>query len=431
MSLSSRNAAVSSRFVQGVAQVAVRLALVMGATTAAQAANWDFQPRVELGGTYSDNYRLAEQGQPKISLAGPLVDAELGFHLIEPTSDVAIIPRIRSTWFPGNSAEQSTDGFITLQGTTHTQKSTFSGVAQYSDQSVVFSELLPATFPGVGLGETVGGESGRVQILNRQKLGRFAPKWDYQLDPRYKLHLDLEYSKVTYDKTLFEQVGYQNLDGQLGLEFQTSLRSMFTLRGTGARFTPAAGGADTNTYGLEGQWDFQRSQIMHFYARVGVDRSVANAATGGGTVASTGAVGGAGVSWSYQTSEWVVDALRSLEPSAYGVVLTQNEFRGRYSRTLQPRLKGYVALRGISVSGAQTGAGVQNRDYAAAETGFEFQVSRNYKLTGAYDYTWQRYQGEPTARSNTVTLSIVYQPPSRYDPAFAPIVVPIAPNSTR
>jgi hypothetical protein len=431
MSSLSRKASESSRFFAGATGVAVRLALVASAA-AAHAANWDFQPRVEVGGTYNDNYRLAEQGFPKTSLGGALLDAQLGIHLIEPTSDWAIIPHIHQTWFPGNSQDQSTDGFITLQGTYRTQKSTFNGVAQYSNQSVIFSELLPAAFPGVGLGETVGGPSGRTTILNRQMLTRIAPKWDYEIDPRYKLHTDLEYSKVNYAKTLFEQIGFKNIEGRLGLEFQSSLRSLFTVRGTGTRYTPDSGGSNTTTYGVEGQWDWKRSQVMHLYLRGGVDRSSANPTTGGGTHSSTGFVGGAGVGWTYQVSEIVVDVLRSLEPSAFGVVLTQNEVRSRYSRNLQPRLKGYVALRGISVSGTQTGLNIQNRNYVTGEAGFEFQMTRNYKITGAYDYTWQRFQGEPLAKSNAVTLSFVYQPPSRYDPTFAPLVAPtITPDETK
>jgi hypothetical protein len=33
----------------------------------AHAANWDFNPRVEVGAEYDDNYRLAPSGQGKIS----------------------------------------------------------------------------------------------------------------------------------------------------------------------------------------------------------------------------------------------------------------------------------------------------------------------------------------------------------------------------
>jgi hypothetical protein len=58
---------------------------------------------------------------------------------------------------------------------------------------------------------------------------------------------------------------------------------------------------------------------------------------------------------------------------------------------------------------------VQNRDYVAGETGFEWQMTRDYRIVGAYDYTWQRFQGEPTAAANAVALSIVYQPVSRYE----------------
>jgi hypothetical protein len=186
------------------------------------------------------------------------------------------------------------------------------------------------------------------------------------------------------------------------------------VRATYSRFIPDEGGADTNTYGLEAEWGSKSNEIRQFYLRVGVNRS--DAIVGGQTKATVGGVGGAGVQWNYQLTQFLVDALRSFQPSSFGAVMTQNELRFRVNRALRPRFRGFIAVRGIALTGAQTGVNVQDRDYVTAEAGLEFQMTRNFRLVGDYTYTWQRFQGEPYAAGNAVTLTVVYQPPSRFAP---------------
>jgi hypothetical protein len=418
MLLSSRKAfrlAGGSTAVARTVHVALALAATLAAADGARAANWDFRPRVEFGATYSDNYRLSERSADQIAVGGPLVDAELGVYSISPRSDWSIVPRVRSDYFPNHESEQSTDGYLTLKGDYHTQKSVLSGVAQYSNQSVIFSELLPATAPGAQLGQpTTGSESGRVNFQNRQQLVRVAPDWTYTWTQRRNLELSAEYVKVMYDQNLFQQVGFQNYDGVAGLRFDISQRSALTIRGSAARFEPDNGGSPTNTYAVEGQYDLNRTQVSRAYFRAGVGRT--DVTLNGTSVTSTGFSGGAGVSWTWQITQLTFDAIQSYEPSAYGAVLLRDELRFRLNRNLKPRLLGYVAARGIHVRGAQTAVTVQNRDYATGEAGFEWQITRNYRLVGAYDYTWQRFQGEPTANANAVALSVVWQPVSRFEP---------------
>jgi hypothetical protein len=72
----------------------------------------------------------------------------------------------------------------------------------------------------------------------------------------------------------------------------------------------------------------------------------------------------------------------------------------------------YVRVRGAS----QTILGVQGSDYAAASAGLQFQITPNYRLATEYDYTWQKFEGEPYAASNGISVSIIWQPQSRYRP---------------
>jgi hypothetical protein len=420
MSLSSRKPRV---MLSSGAAAAVRSALVLGAA-ASNAANWEYQPRIELGATYNDNYRLAALPADKIQVWGAELDAQLSARLNDPRWDVAFTPRLHTTYYPHHPEEQSTDGFFNFTGNYRTQKSALGGQAEYSDESVVFSELLAPTFPGVTLGQLVAGESANISFRNRRKLVRLAPKWTYDLSPRRRLHLDAEYLDASYSHNLvLQQVGFRNVAGTVGVEFQVTPLSSLTVRGVGSRFEPKVGSGNTNRYGFEAEWGTRRSEVMRYYFRLGANR--ADGQAGAISTSTTGAVGGAGIRWAYQTTEIVVDALRGFEPSSVGAVTTRDELRFRMTRALRPRLQGFVGARGVHMSGAtQQVIAVQSRSYVTATAGLEWRASLNYRIAGTYDYEWVRFEGQPTASSNAVTLSLVYQPQSRYEPIASPIINP-------
>lgn len=408
MSLLSRNS-------RGVVAGAVALAGSLCVWQPA-AASWDFNPRVEVGGTYNDNYRLAQDALDKIHVSGALIDAQLAMRSLTPTSEISIEPHIRSSYYPNDHEDQSTDGYLDLKGEHRTQKGDYAVVGQYANETVIFSELLPASFPGVGLGEIVGSEGGRVSVRNRREFERVAPTMTYDFTPRRHFHLDLEYLNASFNhEDIINQVGFHNYSARAGIGFDLTQRSTLTVTGSGARFEPVTGLDDTNSYGVEGQWDFKRTQVQHYYFRLGVTRSQADVATG--TISNTSVVGGAGVSWNYQITRFVLDGLRGVTPSSSGAVENHDEVRFRVIRALRPRLSGFVGVRAIRLRGAVGQAlQVQGSDYVAGTTGFDFQMTRSLHLAGEYDYTWQRFQGEPNAAANAVALSLIYQPLSRYEP---------------
>jgi hypothetical protein len=171
-------------------------------------------------------------------------------------------------------------------------------------------------------------------------------------------------------------------------------------------------GGDTTSYGLSSQWNWRRSQVQQFYVRAGATHSQADVP--GGTVSNTSFVGGAGVSWTYQVTKYVADFLKGVSPSSSGAVVNHTEARFQAIRAFTPRLSGNIGVRAIRLRGAAVL--VQGSDYAAATAGFQYQVTRNYRIAGEYDYTWLRFQDEPRANSNAATLSIIYQPLSRFEP---------------
>ena len=81
MSLSFRNSrAATARL--ALAGATLASAALLGSK--ARAGEWDFNPRMELGAEYNDNYRLAAANQPKIPAYGSEADVSLTERLIDP-----------------------------------------------------------------------------------------------------------------------------------------------------------------------------------------------------------------------------------------------------------------------------------------------------------------------------------------------------------
>lgn len=381
----------------------------------AAAGNWELLPRLEAGATYNDNYRMAENSADKVSVYGPYIDAQLAADLLSPRGFLDIVPRVTSTYYPSDHADEATNEYLNAAGDYKGLRSEWKGVAQYSDQTTIISELPPATFPGVALGQVTGGATGRVSFRNREQFERLAPEFTYDMTQRAHLDLQAQYQHASFGKSLIQQYGYQDLSARPGVLFDLTQRSQLAVRAVYSHFEPQVGN-NTNRYGAELQWSHQNSQVMRTYFRFGANRVAAH--TPGGTVSSNGFTGGAGVEWDFQVTQVVIDALRSLTPSDAGAVITNDELRVRALHAFEPRLSGFLGVRGLRVRGVSNRAGfaIQGEDYLTGEVGFDYQFSMSFRVEGTYNLTWLRFPGEPNAESNAVGLAFIYQPLSRYQP---------------
>ncbi|MGA7538160.1 MAG: hypothetical protein WBW93_05285 [Steroidobacteraceae bacterium] len=389
---------------------------LLGLTARAPAANWDLLPRIEIGGTYNDNYRMVTSSADKLQVYGPFIDAQLDADLVSPRGKFEIVPRLYSTYFPSDTADQSTDEYLDMDGDYKGLRSDLTGLAQYANETVIYSELLPAAFPGVALGQAVTGTYGRVGVRERLQMEHLAPEYAYDITPRTHLQMSADYQHDAFGQSVVQHVGFANYTGRAGMLFDVTPRSTISVTGVGSRFLPQAGGHDTNRYGAELEWTGTPSQVVHTYLRLGANRVQANTALG--PVNSNGVTGGAGIQWQYQTTEVVLDLVRNLSPSAAGAEVVGNELRFRVLHAFEPRLSGIFAARAARLRGAsnQPQLAIDGEDYLAAEAGAEYQLTMSFRVVATYDYTWQRFQGESAAGSNAVNLAVVYQPLNRFEP---------------
>jgi hypothetical protein len=381
---------------------ALGLAAGLAVSQGANAQAWILDPRIAVQAIYDDNYRLTSIPGQEIEVTGGAIDAELAARKEWQRATFEIAPRIRSTFFPDESSEESTDYFLNLLGERRTQRTKLGLRGQFSDESVVTSELPVADFPGIGLGQPTQGDAGRVSIRNRRSLYLIQPTLDFDWTERRRLSLEAHYIQADYDDTLVEQVGYKDIGGSAGIGWNLTPRSTFTVSVLGARFEPDDGTRSTTSTGLTAEWRTAASQVTTFYARLGGSRAERDSTATDAGVDSSSFNGGVGV-------------LRATVPSSQGEMVDRDELRFRLSRTFSPRLSGILALRGIRTEGVENDDGtlssIRERKYYTGRAGFEWRMNRQYALEGLYEYKWQEYEGDPdSASSNGVMLSVIYQP---------------------
>jgi len=392
----------------------------------AHAGEWDFDPRVELGAEYNDNYRLAGSNQPKVPAYGSLADVSFTERLLDPRYEFDISPEIRNSFLPDDHEDQSTDGYLDLGGNYHTERATFGGLLTYANETVLSSELLSASFPGQLPGQTTGVETGLVSFHNRRVLERFMPNFSYDFSQRLHLRSNAEYENASFSHNvaqlqsgtnlLIAQQGFKDYYGKAGLQYDFSQRYDLVSSLVGSKYLPDGSPTDTTRYGVEEQFEARPNQVMQWYARLGVDEIHANTLVDG-NIDKTLVVGGAGVTWTYQLAQYTMDYIRDLSASAGGAVVEHQEVRGRVLKALTPRLYAILAARYVRVRGAsQTILAIVGSDYVAGSGSLQYQLTRNYRLAAEYDYTWQRFQNEPSSKSNGIVVSIIWQPLSRYNP---------------
>jgi hypothetical protein len=380
----------------------------------ADAQQWKFDPRVALSSQYDDNYRLDSPPVKSISVYGSSLDASIQLQRITPTTTVMFVPRIWSSYFPGNTEVDSNDQFGVFD-VTHTGKTSAEALKVDYRRQTLLKENLPDSLTGTDLGQpSRGTDVGALFEKARQVLWLIDPQGQVDLTPRQRLEFKGEYLSTTYSQQArTDYVPYTNALGSGGYVFQVSPRSSLTVRASGSKFKPEVG-ADSTTTGGEIEWDTRWSETARYYFRAGVDHTEYDASTFFHTAArdANSLSAGAGVSWAFPITTIFLDALRNESPSSGGYAVLQDQLRLQLEHRFTPLLASFVnvsAIKNDSLGGESTNQ--SDRRYAAARTGLEWRIRREWSLIGAYGYTWQNYVNlHDKAHSNDINISIVYEP---------------------
>ncbi|MEO8017505.1 MAG: hypothetical protein ABI769_06810 [Pseudomonadota bacterium] len=381
------------------------VAVLAGGT--ASAAAWEFNPSVEAGYLFDDNYRLTTPGT-EIEVQGPLVDAALELRTLTQTGEFSFTPRVRATYFPDASDLDAVDYFGTLDWLHRGQRVETRVRGDFAQQDVVNSEQ-PTAADGGDLGEPDLGDSGRVLVDNRRFRASVRPSMSMELSPRRELQFEAGYTNVSFDEQISAaQVDYNVVDAAAGLVTRLNERSTLITRLRGARYDIDTLEV-TNSYGAELEWGTRNAAETRKYLRVGAQN--VELQDGDSDVAW---VAGAGLSFQLGRNELFTDLSRNVGPSSAGAVVTRDQLRLRFTRAMTPRLSLLAGLRGTHDDAVDPSSGLGARSYATGDLGLQWRWQEEFSLRFAYDYTWQEFRSEvEDATSSGAMVSILYQPLQR------------------
>jgi hypothetical protein len=382
-------------------------------TAPVYAADWHWDPHIEVGGVYNDNFRLTRDNQ--ISVTGAQLDAALVMRALTPTSEFRLVPRVRSEFFPSDHDQDLNDQFLTGDYIYRGQRWNGDLNASLARQSVLTSELPDASVSPGGLGNITGADTGFITVRSRRDDAHVAPNATFQLSQRYKLQVGAAYDDVTYHPSLVASyVDFKNYTALIGVGYDLTQRSTVYLNAVGLRYEPKTTlDQDSDSYGMRAEWWYHTSQTLQAYLRGGLDRTQNFVTTGNtnGRDRSTNYVFGAGLNGIYQVTAFYFDLSRAVVPSGAGGLITRDQLQLRARRSFSPRYAAFAQAYATKDSGAQTGSNFLDRKYATGAAGLEWRFLREFSLRGQYGYRWQKYANAPGgANGNEFIVSLIYEP---------------------
>lgn len=393
---------------------AVALALATGGI--ASAADVKFDPYIEAGALYNDNYTLENTAAQVLDVSGGFVDAGVQVRAEQPRSTWTFEPRVRSYAFPDESQLDSTDYFLNLSGERRNTRSTFGAAVEYWDQDIVQSQLPGTDFGDVDLGQSSGPDSGRILGDNRQTLLRGRPYAQFQLSERVNLSVEGRVEDVSFDRDILnQQVSYQTVGGALQVDRRFTPASRFGLRVDLQSTEPDVGLGKADLTGVQATWDYQVAERVTAYARAGAKRSKLEVQ--GATpllrrdVTETTPLVAAGVRWSFLKSELFLDAKREVDANSSGFVVERNDLRLFYNHRFTVRFRGYLAAYLVDDESVTATGLYSPRRYYAGSAGLEWRFRQSLSLLAQIDRSSQKFDGEPdSADGNSARISVLYRP---------------------
>ena len=272
--------------------------LLAGATLTAAADDWQFNPRVQLGSEYNDNYRLFPAGQQD-HVYGFYTNSQLQFRYLTPVDDISLTPAVYGVVFPDSSVDNTADPSVVFQWNRTAQTYKAGLFAQYLNQSIVEANATNAGTANNQLGNPTAGDTGLSTQRERRTLTDVAPTFTWDFTQREHLQAGGEYDNVTFGKNLPGfSVGYNSVNGNLGVVSDVTQRSSIVVMALASQYNPQGGFAASTSVGGMGEWDYHTSQTSKAYLRAGAERTTfGTAANVPSSPPTTNVVAGAGVNW--------------------------------------------------------------------------------------------------------------------------------------
>jgi hypothetical protein len=375
---------------EGPAGCAAVAAALLGAASAAGAAEWSNAPGVTLGAGHDTNIELSPVDGSAASNAVLTAGTEVLAR--DEGMQLSFRPEVRAYRYDEDRWADRTDEFMRVDLTRYNARQSWSVGGSYGNESTLTSE-----FEGTGLVQTDvdrttsglntswmrrAGERGSYQ------LSMYASDTDYGDQARFSPLVDYRYGVV--------QAAYTLAAG----------RSSWRVGVSRSALENAARASDSDSTSVTMSWSHEFSELLS--GRFGVGYFEVADERGFDSEAS-------GASYEFSVVRewewWVFDVsgARDLEPEGTGTLVREDSVSVRTLRRLTAHASVGVALRASRLVEPGPFADLLERNYSFANVELDWQFAERWKFYGALGDRAQRLPFQDRASGRTLTLSATYR----------------------
>lgn len=375
-----------------------------------RAADAYFVPEVEVGAEHQTNPELLTANAS--STDGYTASAMGTFGMRTPRSTTELRPRVEYENFLHHSELSHTNGYLDLNSLYNSPRSNWQLVASYSRENSYEAEQTSATYDKFDPNNPIVDSTGRIRFISDTTTRlQVRPGFSYRLSERLAAAFAAIYQAVNGDAEHGGSiVDYKYYDVDGSLVWSTSQRSQLGVGAYSSRFKTDDDSNTTTGNGVRLQltqnWSptFSGTESLNLertkidYLGTGIDSTATSWAADIGVVRST------------ELSSLRFNAGRTFSPSGAGVRNTLDQLRAEYGKTFKPRWSYVVALRAFRNRAQGSTRNIDNRDYATADLFINWEMTRNWYVSGGYSHFWQKYIAETDSSSNhVVRVAIGYK----------------------
>lgn len=420
MSLSFRNRAVPRTLLYA--------AVLMLCASMASAADYYWQPEFELHAESNTNRDLDTTKKRSSQAYGASAAATLGIATPRSTTDVR--PAIRYQDYPDQSNARDIEGGISFATEYRSPRSLFGVFGSVERQDVYNAELAEPRSDTLDPGRVnTNPETGRVDAVGETR-DRFylRPEYGHQFTERFNLGVEAAYEKIEYSleappdvtRSLPPRLDYDYITGGVYPKWEASQRLNIVVGAYGTRYASADDTRKADSVGVSVgvEYDWSESfqaEISLIGERTDIENRFFEPVPGSVPLLTRPAVQSDKIdTFGGRFSLFRRTALTDLQIAA-GHVVTPSGGGGLsetdvLNLTLDRRLSERLAFTAAALYYSDRGLG-ENKgvggDYANADFGLRWSVTRTWFVSGGYRYLWLKYKGANSGAQNHALFASV------------------------
>lgn len=372
-------------------------------TITAHAAEWIFQPSVDLSSMYDDNVDLTTDSN--VSTSGYILAPRFSLKRNTETSKLDLDAYGAFTDYQRGEVEDRSEAVASLRSRTQTSERGTLGIDGDLRRDTLFERLTQ----GRGVGDLRDVDIGlSTSTRVRRTYVAANPYFDWWLTERSSMRLGYRLTDVSFsnaENTALVDYKDHVLSGTYTR--QLSERNSGSLTANVVRYRPDTTSSESDTVQLLAGINRKFSESMHGYVAVGGSETKQTDA--GVEERTSGAVYRAGLEQKSEISQLDTVISRDVSPSGIGRSLRTDQFRIRWLRKTAPTVDFVLEGQWIRTRVLEGSDPTIDRDYVEIGPHLSWHWLEHWAVSGGYRYRRQKYDADTnSADSNAVFLGVTY-----------------------